>query len=144
VATYANSKGIVLQMCIVDGWHTHGLVVEDGGFQHVWGLQYDFYYGANNVNGVGCNNDGEWLDPAGVPGQRHQTLMKKLVDSIGDLPNIVWEIGNETGRDSWELQYADMIHGLRAVERLRDPPGDACATCRATSIRRSSRGQYGE
>jgi len=130
VVSYALSKGVVVQVCIIDGWHTHSLIVEDGGYQRVWGLQYDFYYGANNINGVSCNNDGEWLEPSGVPAQRHTALMKKLVDTIGDLPNIVWEIGNETGRTSWEVQYADMITSYEQSKGLathlvmpRDLPG---------------------
>lgn len=130
VAEYALSKGIVLQICIMDLWHNHDTIVEDNGPGKVWGMQFDFYRGANNINGVDAANHTEWMSEAHPVFAYHQALIRKLVDTMGDLPNIVWEIGNQTGRTDWELRMAEILTSYEQSRGLpvrlvmpRDLPG---------------------
>ncbi|MFV2044905.1 MAG: hypothetical protein ACC700_16925, partial [Anaerolineales bacterium] len=116
VATYAQSKGVVVQLTIFDNWHNKAWVVEDNGdSQHEWGMKYDFYSGANNVNGVDTANLGDWTNPAHAVYPVQQALIRKVVDELGDLPNIVYEISNENyASASWELQLADYLSDYEA------------------------------
>ncbi len=119
VAVYAYSKGIVLQLCIYDLWHNRDMIVQENSPARTWGMKYDFYYGENNINGVSTANHTEWMNADHPVFGYHQALVRKLVDTMGDLPNIVWEIGNETGRTDWEERMADF---LTEYERSRGLP----------------------
>src|SRR5262249_39277736 len=107
VVQYAQSKGLVIQICMLDEWHSTAMVVEDDGPQKVWGLQFDYFYAGNNVNGVNITSRDDLLNPANPVFAYQQALARKIVDTLGDLPNIVWEIGNESGQFAWELPLAD-------------------------------------
>jgi uncharacterized protein (TIGR03437 family) len=107
VVQYAQSKGLVIQVCMLDEWHSTAMVVEDDGPRKVWGLQFDYFYAGNNVNGVNITSRDDLLNPANSVFAHQQALARKIVDTLGDLPNIVWEIGNESGQFAWELPLAD-------------------------------------
>ena len=84
----------------------------------------------NNINGV----DG---DPAGLGGRAVHTLaipevvryqeeyVKKVVDTVNDLENVLYEMGNEHFEDSWQWQY-HMVNFIKAYEAgkpLQHPVG---------------------
>ncbi len=119
VAEYALSKGIVLQISITDLWHNHDTIVEVNGPGRIWGMQFDFYRAENNINGIDAADHTAWMSETHPVFAYHQALIRKLVDTMGDLPNIVWEIGNQTGRTDWELRLADF---LTAYEQSRGLP----------------------
>jgi hypothetical protein len=45
-----------------------------------------------------------------------ESYVKKVVDTLNDFPNVLWEIGNESNVDSQEWQY-HMIHFIRRYEK---------------------------
>ena len=120
VIVYAQSKGVVVQLTIFDNWHNKGWVVEDNGdSQHEWGMKYDFYNGANNVNEINTANQGDWTNPAHAVYPVQQALIRKVVDELGNLPNVVYEISNENyASASWELQLADYLSSYEAFKGL--------------------------
>jgi len=79
-----------------------------------WGLRFDYFFHANNVNGVGVSHTEDLYDPDGPVFTHQQALIRKVVDTLGDLPNIVFEIANESGHIPWEILHAD---ALTAYER---------------------------
>jgi titin len=109
VISYARSKGVVVQICLLDGWHLSGLVIEDNGPGKIWGAQYDYYYKDNNVNGLAISQPADFMNIAGPAFVYQQALVRKAIDALGDLPNIIWESGNETGNSTWDLKIADYI-----------------------------------
>ncbi len=143
VVSYANKKNIVVQIPLLDFWHNSRWVIEKTGDPtREWGLKYDFYQGRNNINGVDVNTHGEWLDPADPVFEYQKALIAKAIETLGGLPNIVWEVANEPkslpdGRtDAWLAQLADFITryekslGLkphlvvpRDIPRHEDTPG---------------------
>jgi hypothetical protein len=130
VVTYARSKGIVIQLCILDVWHTKSLVAEDNGPQHVWGLQYDYYYGTNNINGLNTVDHTAWMTTTDPVYAYHQAMVRKLVDTIGSQPNLVWEMANESGRTDWENALGDYLTSYEQSKGMathlvmpRDLPG---------------------
>jgi hypothetical protein len=101
----------VVQLTIFDSWHNKAWIVEDNGDeQHCWGMKHDFYHGTNNINGINTSNASEWHDPLHEVFPYQQALIRKVVDSVGDLPNIIYEISNENySNPTWERQLADYL-----------------------------------
>lgn len=124
----AGRKGIVVQLVIFDSWHLNLL---DHGIG--WGRIYDVYHGANNVNGVTFDLQGEsgWhaADPASPVRRRQQALIDNVVVELGSLANVIWEICNEPERgslSSWTLplaQYLKAKDGGRHLVVPLDVPG---------------------
>ncbi|UCD29396.1 MAG: carbohydrate-binding protein, partial [Planctomycetota bacterium] len=86
----ADSKGIVVQLCILESWHINKW---DHGVG--WGLKYDFYIGQNNINGLDVGTEANWHSTTHAVYDYHKTMIREVVDRLGDLPNIVWEVCNE-------------------------------------------------
>ena len=120
VITYAQSKGVVVQLCIFDTWHNKAWITESGGdIQHEWGMKYDFYNGANNINGINTANSTDWTNPSHPVFQIQKLLIEQVVRKLGDLPNIVYEISNENYYNAnWELQLADHLSAYEASRGL--------------------------
>ena len=116
VVTYARSKGIVVQITILDCWHNKKWITEAStDIQREWGLKYDFYQGANNVNGIDVAAPADFVDPTHPVFAIQKALVEKAVDALGDQPNIVWEVANEAtvsyaaSGTAWQNQLANAI-----------------------------------
>lgn len=116
VIAYAQSKDVVVQVCILDFWHAHAWLTEDNGdLQHEWGLKHDFYQGANNINGIDVATPAEWVDPDHPVFDVQKALIEQVIDRLGAEPNIIWEVANEAtvfqGDDgtAWQLELAAHI-----------------------------------
>ncbi|MFH1436813.1 MAG: hypothetical protein ABIJ56_13990 [Pseudomonadota bacterium] len=122
VVEYAQDAGVVVQVTIFDTWHNKEWVVEDGGApDRIWGMQYDFYSGGNNVSGIDTPNVNAWTNPDNPAFGIQQDLVRRAVDTLGDLPNIVWEICNENNyNEDWEIRLADFLTAYE-VEHGLDP-----------------------
>jgi hypothetical protein len=119
IVEYARNRGVVVQLVMMDGWHALEDLVEDNGPGLRWGLPYDYFFSSNNVNTLGLFSTAELFDPGHRVFGYQQALVRKIVDTLGDLPNIVWEIANESGHTDWELRLADVV---TAHERSRQFP----------------------
>jgi uncharacterized protein (TIGR03437 family) len=131
IVQYARSKGIVVQLCMLDMWHDAKDVVEDdGGPNRTWGLRYDYYFNENNINGVNVASTKDLSNPLHPVFGYQQALLRKIVETLGDLPNIVWEIANESGELPWELLHTDYVTAYERSNQFyehlvvpRDLPG---------------------
>jgi hypothetical protein len=79
------------------------------------------FNGNNNINGINgdLNGDGEGcevhtLDSREMTGLQ-EAYIRKVVDTLNDLDNVLWEISNESHSDSTEWQYY-MINYLKDYE----------------------------
>ena len=75
---------------------------------------------ANNVNGIDGNPSGDdsgheihELQVAEVT-RLQEDFVRKVVEEVGDLDNVLWEIGNECHTESIPWQY----HMIRFVKRI--------------------------
>ena len=131
VVTYARDRGVVVQLCMLDSWHSRDDIVEVNlGDLFTWGLRFDYYFPANNINGLNVAQPGSMFDLSNPVNTYQQALMRKIVDTLGDLPNIVWEIANESGQTAWEIHQADYVTAYERSRQLkqhlvmpRDLPG---------------------
>jgi hypothetical protein len=111
VISYANTKGVVVQLTIFDNWHNKSYVVHaGGGLLREWGMKHDFYNGTNNINGIDASNLSNWHDLNHPVNEYQKALIRQVVDNLSDLPNIIYEISNENyTSERWELALADYL-----------------------------------
>ena len=115
----AQQRGIYVSVMLFSGGHL-------GYFTRGW-FSHPFN-SANNVNGIDGdkNADGKGLethtlaDPAIVAIQ--EAYLKKIVDTVNDLPNVIYEISNEDYATSvaWQNHMADLIRQMES-QRARHP-----------------------
>jgi hypothetical protein len=87
----AGKRGIYVAVMFFDGWALHLSPAPD----HVEGHPF---HTANNVNGVGIGSIVDYqvlpLDPRVQALQ--EAYLRKVVDTLHDLPNLLWEVANES------------------------------------------------
>lgn len=104
-AITAGERGIYLAVMLFEGWALHLSPAPD----HVEGHPF---HADNNVNGVGI---GSILDYQVLPlDPRVQELqaayIRKVVDTVHDLPNVLWEVANESsGGGKVDPAFVEMI-----------------------------------
>src|SRR5262249_17800546 len=103
----AGDRGIYVSIMLFDGWDVaNAYNPTTGGFP----------YGAgNNVNGVASGGpESQQLTNAAVT-QAQEAYVRKVIDTMNDLDNVLYEIANETGQFAVAWQY-HMIDYVRQVE----------------------------
>jgi hypothetical protein len=87
----AGERGIYVAVMLFDGFGLHLSPAPD----HVQGHPF---FAANNVNGVGIDSILDYqvlpLDPRVE--QLQEAYIHKVVDTLHDLPNLLWEVANES------------------------------------------------
>jgi len=83
----------------------------------------------NNINGINgdANGDGEGKEvhtlllPAVV--RLQEAYVRKVIDTVNDLDNVLYEIANEShsGSDAWQKHMIDFIHAYEAVKPKQHP-----------------------
>lgn len=111
-AAAAGRRGIYVAVMLFEGWEN----------QFTDGWPHHPFHSANNVNGVEAdlNGDGSGLEyntlAPGDSGRRvlelQQAYVRKVIDTVNDLDNVLYEVCNEAFGDSTEWQY----HMIRFVK----------------------------
>ncbi|HEX8858951.1 MAG TPA: hypothetical protein VGC06_07615 [Actinomycetes bacterium] len=87
----AGERGMYVSVMLFEGWGLHLSPAPD----HVEGHPF---HAANNLNGVGIGSIVDYqvlpLDPRVQALQ--EAYIRKVVDTVGDLPNLLWEVANES------------------------------------------------
>jgi hypothetical protein len=90
----AGTEGIYVAVMLFEGWGLHLSPAPDNVEGHP-------FHAANNVNGVGITSIVDYqvlpLDPR-VQGFQ-EAYIRKVVDTIHDLPNVLYEVANESAGD---------------------------------------------
>jgi hypothetical protein len=116
----AGDRGIYVSIMLFDDWSTENKDAWEG---HP-------FHRDNNVNRIDGDPDGDGLglefhtlrDEAIL---RYQvTYIRKVIDTVNDLDNILYEIANETGvsRD-WQYHFIKLIKSHQAGKRKQHPIG---------------------
>jgi hypothetical protein len=101
----AGNRGIYVGVMFFDGWAIHLSPPPD----HVEGHPF---HAANNVNGIGIESILDYqvlpLDPRVEALQ--EAYIRKVVDTVHDLPNVLYEVANESsGGGTIDKQFAGML-----------------------------------
>ena len=87
------------------------------------------YNRANNINGVDGDSDGDESGNAvhtlAVPAitQLQRAYVRKVIDTLNDFDNVIWEISNEShsGATEWQYHLIDFIHSYEAEKSKQHP-----------------------
>lgn len=109
----ARQKGIYVSIMLFEGWAMQHM---DGGFKS------HPFHPENNVNGINgdSNGDGKGLEVHELVIDAVMDIQKayirKVVDTVNDLDNVLYEISNENHPESTQWQYA-MIRYIHEYEK---------------------------
>jgi len=117
----AHQKGIYVSIMLFSGGHLS--YSSRGWFSHPFNA-------ANNINSINGdkNADGKGTethtlhDP--VVTALQEAYVKKVIETVNDLPNVIYEISNEDKEDTtpWQNHMADLIHDYESTDgRQRHP-----------------------
>ena len=112
----AGERGIYVSVMLFEGWGLQ--FVEDGWNGHP-------FHPGNNVNGV----DGGGLAVHELGNDRvtalQEAYVRKVIDTVNDLDNVLYEISNENHPASAEWQYhmIDLIHEVEGTLPKAHPVG---------------------
>ena len=115
----AGSRGIYVSVMLFDGYHILHDRRPDDGFPLT---------GANNINGVddhgGTHSQNLKSIPAAVLGTE-EAYVRKVIDTVNDLPNVLYEIANEATPESlsWQEYFIDFVHSYEARKPFQHPVG---------------------
>jgi hypothetical protein len=107
----AGNEGIYVAVMLFDGWALHLSPAPDNVEGHP-------FHAANNVNGIGITSIADYqVLPLGPRVQALQeAYIRKVVDAVHDLPNVLYEVANESsGGGAVDKNFAQMLG-------LGDPP----------------------
>jgi hypothetical protein len=107
----AGEEGIYVGVMFFDGWALHLSPAPDNIEGHP-------FHAANNINGVSINSIVDYqVLPLYPRVQAYQeAFIRKVVDTVQDLPNVLYEVANESsGGGSVDEQFAEALG-------LGDPP----------------------
>jgi hypothetical protein len=123
----AGARGIYVSVMLFDGWS----VAQKGGI----GLNNPWkghpFNAANNINAIDgdTNGDGQGLESQtlGISAVTaiQDAYVRKVIDAVGDLDNVLYEIDNEgdpTSRD-WQYHMIQVIRDYEATKPKQHPIG---------------------
>lgn len=101
----AGKEGMYVAVMLFDGWALHLSPSPDNIAGHP-------FYALNNINGIGINSIADYqvlpLDPRVQALQ--ESYIRKVVDTVHDLPNVLYEVANESsGGGSVDREFAQAL-----------------------------------
>ncbi len=128
----ARDRGIYVSIMLFDGWSISKFKFNQG--RNPWpGHPFN---AANNVNGVNGDRNGDdsgeevhtLADPAILAYQ--QAYVRKVIDTVNDLDNVLYEISNESYVSATQWQYAmiDFIKQYESGKPKQHPVGMTAQT----------------
>ncbi len=120
----ARDRGIYVGVMLFQGWSLY-----NHGHGNPWPIHP--FNRENNVNGIDGDPDrdgeGKEVQTLAIPAitRLQQAYLRKVIDTVGDLDNVLYEITNESPMQSKEWQYHMIraIHGYEATKPKRHPVG---------------------
>lgn len=124
----AGNRGIYVSVMLFNGWS----VDYPKGFYNAgnpWSGHP--FNAANNINGINGdpNNDngGQETHTLAVPAVTaiQEAYIKKVIDTVNDLDNVLYEISNESdsGSTAWQYQMINVIKAYEATKPKQHPVG---------------------
>jgi hypothetical protein len=122
----AGERGIYCAVMLFQGWSLHKTSTPSGD---PWPVHP--FNGENNINGVDVPyhsvDDDEHpclhstLNPAVLAHQ--EAYVRKVIDTVNDLDNVLYEILNEGGATAWQYYLIDFIHAQERERPKQHPVG---------------------
>lgn len=129
----ARARGIYVSIMLFDGWSVESKI----STHHPW-IGHPFNQ-ANNINGINgdpnANGNGEEIQTLNNPRTATQQIILpledayvlKVIDTVNDLDNVLYEIGNESDGGSvetaWQYHMINYIKSYEATKPKQHPVG---------------------
>jgi hypothetical protein len=102
----AGERGMYVSVMLFEGFSLHLTAAPDNVEGHP-------FHASNNVNGIGITSIDDYqvlpLDPSVQALQ--EGYLRQLIDTVHDLPNVLYEVANESpGGGSVDQQFAEQLH----------------------------------
>lgn len=83
------------------------------------------YNAKNNINGIDGDKNRDNVVDYDQPAVRslHKAYLQKVVDTVADLSNVLYEVCNEGGTKEWDWWVVDTVHEIESQKRFRHPVG---------------------
>ena len=123
----AGNRGIYVSIMLFNGWS----IEKKGKSVDPWnGHPFNQANNANNVNGdPNKNGNGEATHTLQLPAIRalHEAYVRKVIDTVSDLDNVLYEVSNETSGTSaatdWEYYIINYVKQYEATKPKQHPIG---------------------
>ncbi|HEV3120475.1 MAG TPA: hypothetical protein VGY53_01165 [Isosphaeraceae bacterium] len=119
----ARDRGFYVSIMLFEGWELQ--------FTDAW--KFHPFHGPNNSNGIDADPGGKGLlynqlrdDPMGLKVLALQeAYLRKVIDTVNDLDNVLYETCNEAGNYSlkWQYHVIDFVHEYESHKPRRHPVG---------------------
>ena len=122
----AGQRGIYVSIMLFDGW---SIETKDMSGDNPW--QGHPYNSSNNINGINGDTSGDGqgkevhtLDISAVTSLQ-EAYVRKVVDTVNDLDNVLYEISNEShgNSESWQYHMINYIKSYEAGVAKQHPVG---------------------
>jgi hypothetical protein len=122
----AGRRGIYVSVMLFEGWGLHhanrGRDAPAG-----WAWRSHPFHPANNVNDLGTDRDDTGgavhrLGNAAV-NEIQATYIRKVVDTVNDLDNVLYEVINEGGEKEWDWWVVKTLHEYERTKPKQHPVG---------------------
>ena len=118
----AGARGIFHSVMLFEGWGTQ---FSPGAHEA------SPFHPENNINGIDGDADGDEktldIQTLGIPEvtKIQEAYVRKTVDTVNDLDNVLYEIGNEThpGSTAWQYHMIEYIHAYEQTKPKQHPVG---------------------
>jgi hypothetical protein len=114
------NRGIYCAVQLFQGWSSNkrGACGDQTWSGHPYNAQ-------NNINGINGDQNRDGVVDIDQPAIRelHAAYLKKVVDTVHDLDNVLYEVINEGGGREWDWWVVDTIHKLETEKAKRHPVG---------------------
>jgi hypothetical protein len=119
----ARDRGMYVSIMLFEGWELQ--------FTDAW--KYHPFHGPNNVNGLDADPEGKGLlynqlrddDTGKKVLSLQEAYLRKVVDTVNDLDNVLYEACNESGAYGlkWQYHIIDFVHQYESKKPKRHPVG---------------------
>jgi hypothetical protein len=125
----AGNRGMYVAIMLFQGWD---IEIKSPGANNPW--PNNMYHVNNNVQGINgdLNGDGQGrevheLKVAAVT-SRQEAYVRKVIDTVNDLNNVLYEIANEshTASAQWQYRMIQVIRSHQATKAKQHPIGMTC------------------
>jgi hypothetical protein len=115
----AGERGIYVSVMLFQGWSS----AKGGHGGTPW--RGHPYHPENNIQDFNGNRKGDQGPDLNDPGvrERHATYIRKVIDTLNDLDNVLFEVTNEGGTRDWDRFVVDTVRNEEKARLRRHPVG---------------------